>query len=326
MRPRKTDRHLPSSVYLRHGAYYLVQKGKWIRLGKTLKEALSEYAKRKEPEDSELMPALMARWLNQIKIAPSTMRTYRLGVKKLSKILAEFRPRDVTARDIMTILHHHKETPAMANQLRAVLVGSLEYAFVEQLVDRNVARDTKSLKQVKRDRYLTDQEYRVIYEQASPTLKAIMDIAYITGQRVGDVLKITYADLTETGISVIQQKTKKRMTVEWSDELRAAVESAKKLHQCVKAFSLFHTHKGTAFTYWNFRQHWVRAIEGTGIENIHFHDIRAKAGTDAKSQGLDSQTLLGHESERTHKIYLRSKEIPVATPVSIGHVQNKKTS
>ena len=45
MRPRKTDRHLPPCVYLRHGAYYLVRRGKWTRLAADLPDALKEYAR-----------------------------------------------------------------------------------------------------------------------------------------------------------------------------------------------------------------------------------------------------------------------------------------
>lgn len=39
VRPRKTDTHLPVGVYFRHGAYYRVVGGKWIRLGTELPEA-----------------------------------------------------------------------------------------------------------------------------------------------------------------------------------------------------------------------------------------------------------------------------------------------
>lgn len=44
MRPRKHNRDLPACVYLRHGSYYLVQRGRWIRLGGELKESLIRYA------------------------------------------------------------------------------------------------------------------------------------------------------------------------------------------------------------------------------------------------------------------------------------------
>ena len=43
-RPRHHDKHLPRGVYFRHGAYYHVRGGKWTRIGKGLREALSTYA------------------------------------------------------------------------------------------------------------------------------------------------------------------------------------------------------------------------------------------------------------------------------------------
>ena len=38
------SRDLPPRMHLKHGAYYLVVKNKWYRLGTTLDEALVAYA------------------------------------------------------------------------------------------------------------------------------------------------------------------------------------------------------------------------------------------------------------------------------------------
>jgi len=43
-RPRKKDRHLPRCVYHKHGAYWLVRKGKWTKLASDLRGALAAYA------------------------------------------------------------------------------------------------------------------------------------------------------------------------------------------------------------------------------------------------------------------------------------------
>ncbi|RYG57948.1 MAG: integrase, partial [Alphaproteobacteria bacterium] len=45
MRPRKKDRHLPACMYFKHGAYYLVRKGKWKRLDTDYQAALMAYAR-----------------------------------------------------------------------------------------------------------------------------------------------------------------------------------------------------------------------------------------------------------------------------------------
>ena len=47
------------------------------------------------------------------------------------------------------------------------------------------------------------------------------------------------------------------------------------------------------------------------IKACGFHDLRAKAITDAKKQGHDPQALAGHDTEALTVRYLRDKEIPL---------------
>lgn len=314
MRPRKTDRHLPACVYRKHGAYYLVQRGRWVRLGDTEAEALRAYADRRET-GGELMPDLLVRWLNDAETADKTRRTYAVIVRQLSSIMAEFRPGQVTARDIMAILHHHRAKAATANHMRTVLINALEYAFREQIVERNVARDVRPLKTKTRDRYITDAEFAAIYAKATPTLRSIMDLCYLTGQRIGDILAIRHTDLGGDGIAFKQQKTGHRMIVQWSLDLEAAVARAKTLHASLRGMTLLHTRHGKPFSYNTVRTLWDRATASAGVEDAHLHDLRAKAATDAKKQGKDSKALLGHASESSHLRYLRSRETAVAAPV-----------
>jgi integrase len=46
-----------------------------------------------------------------------------------------------------------------------------------------------TLQRKKRDRYITDDEYTRLIEAASPTLRVIINMPYLTCQRIGDVLK-----------------------------------------------------------------------------------------------------------------------------------------
>lgn len=315
MRPRKIDRDLPACVYRKHSAYWYVKGGKWTRLGDELPAALVAYAKLKA-RPTEKMPGLLHRWLDDVEIAPSTRKTYAVIVRQLSEILAEFDPHELTAREITALMYHHRKKPGMANHMRTVLICALDVAYMENLVERNVARDTRPLKTATRDRYLTDAEFSAIRAKATPTLQTIMDLCFHTGQRISDVLALRYADLAEEGIAFKQKKTGKRMIVAWSPELRAVVEQAKALHASVKGLTLLHTRQGKQFSYSTVRTLWDRATTAAGIEDAHIHDMRAKAGTDALAQGLDSKKLLGHASESSHRRYLRSKETPVATPVS----------
>lgn len=317
MRHRVKNRDLPPCVYLRSGSYFYVKRGKWINLGQDRGRALVEYARR-EAAPTDGVPGLIERWFadQEGRIAKSTRKTYAVAVRRLVKIFAEFEPNQVTARDVLAMQHHYRKTPAMANVMLNVMVCAFEFGFQENSVERNVARDVKPIPMKSRGRYITDQEYLAIHAKASPTMRAIMALAFYTGQRIGDVLAIRHADIQDDGIHFVQQKTKNRLVVSWTPELREAVAQAKALHKVVRGMHLVHSRKGTPLAYWTVRTLWARAVKAAGVEDVHIHDLRAKAATDAKKQGLDSQSLLGHKSALTTERYLRSTEIPVAVPAS----------
>ncbi len=56
-------------------------------------------------------------------------------------------------------------------------------------------------------------------------------------------------------------------------------------------------------------------VKKAGICDIHFHDIRAKALTDAKRQGKDAQQLAGYATSAMTDRYVKSREIEVVEPL-----------
>ena len=52
-----------------------------------------------------------------------------------------------------------------------------------------------------------------------------------------------------------------------------------------------------------------------GGERFTFHDIRAKALTDAKRLGLDAQALAGHSSATMTEHYIKQREFKRVTPL-----------
>lgn len=325
MRPRKRDRHLPACVYQRRGAYYLVQRGRWIPLGRDLAAALAEYARHRRPEPTGAMQRLIIDALDakRPKLADSTWAQYQIVARRLSEILAEFEPHQVLPRHIAEIRHAMAATPNMGNRALTVLRIVFDYALERGLVDANPAIGIRRSPEVKRTRLLTDAELDAIREHAVPRLRVIIDLLALTGQRVGDVLAIRYSDLTETGVSFVQQKTGARLTVRWSPELRDAVERAKGLHGNVRAMTLLHARRGKAVDYRTTRDQWERACEAAGVTDAHLHDLRAYALTRARQQGLDATALAGHTSAAMTRRYLRDREIPVVDGPSIGRIWTK---
>lgn len=311
-------RDLPKRMHFKHGRYYYVHRNKWHPLSTNFHEALTEYGKLIEPPKGG-MAELISDFMTHLRseVAPSTYRTYSVAADKLKKALIEFAPEDVKPRHVAQIMEHYKKTPAIANTMRNVLKQVFAAAVISGKCDINPVQFVAPRRVNKRDRYITDAEFDAIRKHATPTMRAIMDVCYLTGQRIGDILSLRLQDITDDGIYFKQQKTGNRLKVTMTPDLAAVIAEARTLNASVRGMTLFHSRSGKPFSYWTVRTLWERATLAAGVEDAHIHDIRAKAATDAKSQGLDSKTLLGHSTDSAHLRYLRSKEIPVAEPVKL---------
>jgi integrase len=309
-------RSLPRWMHHKHGAYYFVRDNKWMRLAGNLHDALVEYARLIAGPDKGALGELVGKALADMKltVAPSTFKNYTSCSRRVLESFAEFTPQQIKPHHVAQFLDDNKATPSMANLLRSFLKGVFQRAVRWGIVEANPVRDIEQFKTEKRDRYITAEEYTRIRDNATPTLACLMDIAYITGQRMGDCRYIKYADISEAGVYVKQQKTKVRVLISMTPDLAEVIATAKALHQSVKGLILFHRRDGTPIPYGTLYHQWSNACRDAKIEDAHFHDIRAAAATDAKAQGLDSKTLLGHTTESSHNRYLRSKETKVATP------------
>lgn len=324
-RPRRADRHLPPCVYLKHGAYWLVKKGKWERIGATLGEALAEYARRHEAPVGG-MAALIEKVYGHHtpKLSASTRKTYRTVADRLSVIFKEFTPEQVKGKHVAAVKLKLVDTPVWANHTLSFLRTVFQYAVEWQLIDGNPCVGIKPYSTKKRSRYLTDAEFAAIRAAARPRLQVIMDLCFLTGQRISDVLAIHQRDLGEDGIYFKAEKTANstqvQFVVAWTDDLRAAIDRAKQLQRGVSTLALFTNRLRKPLTYPTVRQQWEDACEAAKVDDAHLHDIRAKAATDAKAQGLDAQLLLGHGDAKMTERYLRLRETPLVRGPSFRQV------
>ena len=309
MRPRTKDRNLPPCVYLKHGSYYLVKGGKWQRLGTDLKTALIEYA-RLVATPSDGVPALIDKALPSLVDgrSDSTRTQYQYSARLLKEVFADFRPEQIRHGDVVQMMDGFKDRLAIANRMLTVLRLVYRWALDRGMVELDPTVSVKRFKQTPRDRLISPNEYAAIYAQAAPWLQCVLELCYLTGQRIGDVLAIERAHLGAEGIFFRQQKTGKQLVVEWTPELRAVTERAKQIAgPVVNMTYLLGGRGGKLRAHSNVWRSFKAAAAAAGVENATLHDLRAMAGTEIDRQGGDATALLGHTDQRTTKIYLRDR-------------------
>lgn len=269
------------------------------------------------PKDG--LPALIDKALPAITSgkAESTAAQYKAMALLLKEVFVEFRPEQVRHGDIVQMMDAFGDRPAIANRMLTVLRLVYAWALDRQIVEVDPTVSVKRFKQKSRDRLISQKEYAAIYSQCADWLQVVMDICYLTGQRIGDVLKIERSHLLEEGIFFEQQKTGKKLIVGWTQELSTAINRAKKLEYTLKSAKyLLAGRAGKMRLHSNVWRSFKEAANAVGVENVTLHDLRAMAGTEAERQGYDPTALLGHTDRRTTKIYLRDRSTKVvAGPV-----------
>lgn len=324
MRPRKKDRDLPAKVYRKHGAYYYVHQNKWERIGSTLEEALEAYARKvKAANTGAGMPRLIDDVLKQIapKLKPNTLKQYEAAGQRLKEILAEFEPHQVKAKHVAAIKNSMAGTPNMANRIISFLRTVCTYAVEWQLMDSNPCVGIRRFEEKKRDRYLTDAELVAILAESTENMRVIYLMAYLTAQRISDVLGIKLTDINDEGIAFKQQKTDKRLIVAMTPDIKDVVARAKALPRSARGLTLFTTKRTCKpVIYETVKQQFKKACERAGVKDATLHDLRAKSITDAKKQGHNPQKLAGHSDPRMTERYIRLREIDVAQGPSLAKI------
>ena len=315
-------------VYWRKGAwrYMCNQRQKalvgksWILLGTTKEEALEafkDWEARLFPKAS--MGRLFDRYEAEIipaKPSEATRRANKQELKRLRQVFGECEIEDITVHDIYAFMDARGITSkTQANHELALLKHVFRYAQRWGITERNPADPVSKFKLMPRDRYVTDDEFRIFLRHTTPWVRRYALFKYKTGLRQRDMLTLRLDQLQPQGITLRTSKAKKQAVIPWDDELRRLeVEiRADNLARGHQGPTLFCRKNGEPYDKDHFHSRWQygmkKAIKEGKIERFTEHDLRAKHATDAERQGLDVQANLQHSDRRTTEIYLRAKQV-----------------
>ncbi|HNV88898.1 MAG TPA: tyrosine-type recombinase/integrase [Methylotenera sp.] len=330
-RRRKNNFNLPPRMYLKHGAYYYVTREyKWIRLSDDKAIAFSKWAEIEGETPRELgsekppagsMAALIDKYMVEVapKKAKSTYTGNLLEAKNLKDVFGKMLVLEIRPMHIAKYLDLRGiKAPIRANREVSLLSHIFSYAMRWGQLDRNPCLGVAKHPEKGRDRYITDHEFESVKNIASDLIATVMDFAYITALRKGDILNLRLEQITDEGIWIKQSKTGSKQLYEWTDGLNDVVTRAKALKRPIRGLYLFCTRQGQPYSDTGIKAMWNRVQikwAESGGQRFTFHDIRAKALTDAKSLGMDAQSLAGHSTSAMTDHYIKNKEYKRVKPI-----------
>ncbi|HZZ90556.1 MAG TPA: tyrosine-type recombinase/integrase, partial [Caulobacteraceae bacterium] len=143
----------------------------------------------------------------------------------------------------------------------------------------------------------TPEEVELARREMPAELAAAVCLAYATAQRQGDLLSLTWTDVTDDGVifrpAKAQKRSQQRLLVPIYDELREALALCPR-----RGVQVLTTAAGQPWNPHTFRHEFRDACKGAGLRpGLRFHDLRGsalKAFADAGASELEIRAISGH--------------------------------
>ncbi|MBW9333131.1 integrase [Herbaspirillum sp. RU 5E] len=204
-----------------------------------------------------------------------------------------------------------------ANREKSLISHIWNAARAEGLTDLpNPCAGIKSFREYGRETYVYDDAFHAVWGKADVPTREAMDLAYLTGGRPADLLKIDETHLREGSIEVRQNKTGHKLRIAIEGKLAALIERIKArkrgISGVVVSTRLLVNEEGQPLGRAALRFRFEAARNAAGIEgdDFQFRDLRAKAATDKTDKTKDireAQQQLGHASVVMTENYVRKR-------------------
>ena len=310
-RRRTKDLELPPSMYRKRGRFYYGKAG--IALGADFGQALRRYA---ELHGGSAGPGTFAEAVRLYTLdelptkSAKTADEYERQLGTLVKVFGRcplagdsIRPKDVY--DFLAA------RPRIAGAREKALLSAV-WNFARRIGLTSAPNPCAGVRapKARRTRYVTDLELGAAIDAADPMLAGFLELAYRTGQRPGDVLRMGRADVRDGALWVSQAKTGAKVRIAVVGPLEALLARLRTIYT-VSSLYLIHNHRGQPMTLAAMQKRWD-GVRGKIGADWQLRDLRAKAATDSAG---GAQALLGHAAATTTDGYIRRVAGAVAQPI-----------
>jgi integrase len=248
------------------------------------------------------------------KLAPRTQKDYKAILRRLRDAFGECDPLAIKPRDIGRFLDV-EDGKVSANRHISVLSAVFSKAVGRWYVHddlRNPCTGVERNETKPRTSYITHTEFDALYAIVSPSVKIAMELALMTSQRQGDLLKATWRqiDINKRLMYFEQSKTGKKLAIRITPRFEDLLVRSRRLPPMLPRLYLIRRRDGHPYTSEGFKALWQRWMgralkRGVIKTRFTFHDLRAKCVSDNKSIEA-AMHLAGHTNmSMTRKVYDR---------------------
>ena len=233
-------------------------------------------------------------------LAPSSQELYRLHLDTIRGFWGELPVAKVGRAGVLALRDNRANQPATANMLVKVLRVLLKFAVNREMRTDNPANGVATLKVGPGHRTWTQADIDRFLVFAPPDMAMALKLGLYTGQRLGDVLNMSWDDYDGTAINVVQAKTGEKLWIPAHKKLRAALGAWPR-----EGETILNLKRPT------FQGRWRKVILAAGLDGLTFHGLRYTAAAKLAEAGCDVQeigAITGHRSLAMLQKYTRGAD------------------
>ncbi len=264
------------------------------------------------PDRSHVQSAL-ARFLDHLKLrhfSPKTVKAYRLALQRFFLVhRPEVVPDDAVIHRFLLALKNEGKSPQTMLLYVAAIKSFYKYAIGSPLAVRfPTIKKRYTLPVV----FSHDEIVRIVRGVANAKHRALLSLAYGSGLRVSEVVKLRVGDIDfDRNLVMVRQGKGGK------DRRTLLPESLKPELARVTAWRdggdyLFESQRGGRLSERTAQKVFAQAVRRAGLKKASFHSLRHSFATHLLENGTNLryiQALLGHENIKTTERYTRVTEV-----------------
>jgi len=268
----------------------------------------------KTPSSDQFLAGLADKYLQSASyagLAKRTQRDRRLALDVVRRDLGELEVRALNAKGARKLLidwrNRYQATPATADRQMAALAALMVWANENEIVAANPLENWPRIYKVNRaDVIWTKADLVRLLKGADADFRRAVLLAAFSGLRLGDLVRLTWADVGREAITLATSKSNGRrvVTVPITAKIRAILQQIGR-----KDVGAVLTHsRGRPWSGWGLQTAMQRAKTAAGVKGLRLHDLRGTAATHLVRAGLplaDVATVMGWTPERVEAIARR---------------------
>lgn len=215
---------------------------------------------------------------------------------------------DLRRRHVKALLAQMHDRPHAAGDALVVLRKMIMVGLDLEWITHDPTHRLRHAPEIAGHRAWTDDE-RARFEAYYPlgTMpRTVYALALYTGQRRGDLVRLTWADVATDRLTLVQAKTGKRLVLPILPVLREALDSAQH-----NGPTILHTEHGGPRSDEGLTNDWRRWCKSAGLDGTRLHGLRKTLGKLLAEQGATTRELmdaLGHDAIEHAALYSREAE------------------